>query len=113
MTSFVGDGYGSYSKSGGVTLAANEPAKARMQANNYMLYAMQNSMSPYNYAKESTSWGNSVLRIGCEDSYSNCPDLVKDNECCDVRDPTGSQLDGYCCASCGFVNATAKCKAAL
>lgn len=50
VVSTAGDGYGNYSKSAGVNLAANEPDIARLQANNYMLYAMQNSMTPYEYA---------------------------------------------------------------
>ena len=79
MTSAAGDGYGNYSKSAGVNLAASEPAVARLQANNYMLYAMQNSMTPYDYATATTSWGGSVLYIGCEDNWSNCQNLTKDD----------------------------------
>jgi Zn-dependent peptidase ImmA (M78 family) len=40
VVSTVGDGYGGYSKSSGVQLAYDEPIKARLTANNYMLYAM-------------------------------------------------------------------------
>jgi hypothetical protein len=61
MVSGAGDGYGAYSKSAGVKLAADDSSVARLQANNYMLYAMQNSMSPYDYANATTSWGNSVF----------------------------------------------------
>jgi hypothetical protein len=109
MVSTAGDGYGNYSKSAGVNLAANEPDVARQQANNYMLYAMQNSMSPYDYATASTSWGGSVFQIGCEDNYSNCQDVVKDYGCCDISTNTGSYYDGICCASCAIMNQQDRC----
>jgi hypothetical protein len=113
VTSTAGDGYGNYSKSAGVNLAANEPDIARLQANNYMLYAMQNSMTPYEYAQATTSWGTSVFEIGCEDTYSNCHDLVKDAGCCDTRTSAGNLNDGRCCASCAVMNATEKCMSSM
>lgn len=61
INSGAGDGYGNYSKISGVKLALTDPSTARLQANNYMLYAMQNSMKPYDYAIATTSWGNSVF----------------------------------------------------
>lgn len=109
MTSGAGDGYGNYSKSAGVKLALSQPDVARLQANNYMLYAMQNSMKPYDYAMASSSWGGSVFKVGCEDNYSNCPDLVVSNGCCDTRDANGNWLDGICCASCAVMNQQDKC----
>jgi hypothetical protein len=109
MVSTASDGYGNYSKSAGVNLAASEPDIARLQANNYMLYAMQNSMSPYDYAMSSTSWGGSVFKIGCEDVYSNCPDLVISSGCCDPRSTTGSNYESTCCASCSVMNQKDKC----
>lgn len=90
MVSSASDGYGNYSKSAGVNLAHNEPDIARLQANNYMLYAMQNTLKPYDYATASTSWGGSVFEVGCVDSYSNCHDLIKDFGCCDPRSEKGS-----------------------
>jgi len=109
MVSTAGDGYGNYSKSAGVNLAYNEPDIARLQANNYMLYAMQNSMGAYEYAQASTSWGGSVFKIGCEDVYGNCHDLVKDSGCCDSRSSSGSNWESTCCASCAVMNGTDEC----
>jgi len=109
MVSTAGDGYGNYSKSAGVNLAYNEPDIARLQANNYMLYAMQNSMAPYEYAMASTSWGASVFKIGCEDVYGNCPDLIRNFGCCDSRTSQGSNYESTCCASCTVMNDQDKC----
>merc|ERR1712167_208094 len=87
-------------------LAYDEPDKARLTANNYMLYAMQNSLSPYDYAMATTSsWGTSVFQVGCEDDYTNCPDMAKEAGCCD----TNSRLEGWCCASCAVVNMKDEC----
>ena len=47
MTSSCGDI--GYSKVNGVEMAINDPEKARTTANNYMLYAAQNSMSKGQY----------------------------------------------------------------
>lgn len=75
-----------------------------------MLYAMQNSMTPYDYADATTSWGGSVLYIGCADNFSNCHNLTSDaGDCCDVGDYWGSYLDGNCCASCTLMRQTQEC----
>lgn len=114
MTSGAEDGDVGYSKSAAVKLARFEPEKARFTANNYMLYAMQNSMSPYQYAKRTGSWGGSVLYVGCEDAYSNCPEIVVDKKnCCDTRTRVGSKADGMCCASCTLYQKTPYCQKEL
>lgn len=62
---------------------------ARLTANNYMLYAMQNSLSAADYAKYTTGWGGNYISEDCNDRYSNCYDMATDS-CCDSRSSAGS-----------------------
>ena len=112
VVSTVGDGYGGYSKSSGVQLAYDEPIKARLTANNYMLYAMQNSMTPYNYAAATSDWGGSVLNLECKDNFANCYKMIE-SDCCNPANGEGSWLEGQCCATCSVKNASAKCQTQL
>jgi hypothetical protein len=113
MTSSVGD-YGGYSKSDGARLAEKDPETARKTANNYMLYAMQNSMTSYGWASNSYNWGGLKPEITCKDNFANCYSMTwNSNQCCDVRTKLGNWLDGQCCGTCSLLAQTNECKNSL
>jgi len=101
MVSAARDGNGNYGKAALVKLADNDPNKARLTANEYMLYAMQASMDYLQYEQVSTIAGHSVSTDGkCSNKYHNCVDLVQNGNCA-TGTVTGDQpLRGACCVAC-------------
>jgi hypothetical protein len=67
MVSGVGDVDGTYEKLSSVVLAENAPETARLNANNYMLYAAQNGLSLNDYDKFTDAWGTHVHSTTCSD----------------------------------------------
>jgi len=101
MVSAARDGNGDYGKAALVKLADNDPNKARLTANEYMLYAMQASMDYLQYEQVSTIAGNSVSTDGkCANKYGNCVDLVQNGDCATGNVGGGQTLRGACCFAC-------------
>jgi hypothetical protein len=59
-------------------LARFEPEKARLNANNYSLFALESGMGKEEY--ERSSRGTSIISLNCKDKYANCYNLAK--SCC-------------------------------
>merc|ERR1712086_270906 len=101
MVSAAGDGNGDYSKKNLVSLALNKPDVARLTANSYMLYTMQNSLSDADYEKSSDGWGYSLTSLACTNKWSNCHDLGRNQNKCASGTLTNGQAIGVdCCEAC-------------
>jgi len=101
MVSAAADGNDDYSKKALVTLADEDPEKARLTANNYMLYTMQASLDYKQYEEISSIAGSSVSTDGtCSNKYSNCISLVENGNCKSGKVGGGESLQGACCLAC-------------
>jgi len=105
MISNAGDGNGGYSKKNLVGLALNKPDLARLTANSYMLYTMQNSLTDADYEKTSDAWGTSLTSLACTNKFTDCHDFGIDQNSC----ASGTMFDGQaigvdCCEACSRFN---------
>lgn len=102
MVSAVGDK--AYDKVKLFDLARNDPDSARLNAENFCLFAMEAGMSKTDYAK----YTDGLL---IKDNLCRDQDLDDDNcfkqasKCCDA------EMRKKCCASCDHFDNTQKCKA--
>merc|ERR1712028_295633 len=98
MVSAARDGNGDYGKAALVKLADNDPNKARLTANEYMLYAMQASMDYLQYEQVSTIAGNSVSTDGkCANKYGNCDSLGNSASACASGTLSSGEVTGTAC----------------
>lgn len=101
MVSAATDGNDDYSKKVLVELADEDPEKARLTANNYMLYTMQSSLDYKQYETISSIAGSSVSTDGtCANNYGNCVSLVENGNCKSGQVGGGQSLLSACCLSC-------------
>jgi len=101
MVSAASDGNDDYSKVALVKLADNDPEKARLTANNYMLYTMQASLDYKQYEEISSIAGSSVSTDGnCKNKYGNCVSLVENGNCKSGQVGGGQSLSSACCLAC-------------
>ena len=93
-----------YTKIAAVQNAQRNPDLARITANNYMLYVIQNGVpNQAGYERISDEWGGSTNNDGtCSNNFSNCGEIVDEYGCGDDA-WVGSEdnlIKNECCLSC-------------